>query len=250
MSWPRAQDSRIVGSLLVALTVLAWWALWRGEQTAWGHALLHSRHAAHMGFSPLAFGALVVAGWTLMTVARMLPTSSPLILLFHRMVAGRPRAPQLLALLVAGYLAVWASFGLLAHLLQRAADSVAWLSEHAWVLGAGILLLAGLYQFSSLKYACLDKCRSPMIFLVGRWSGHRPARDALRLGLEHGLYCLGCCWSLMLVMFAVSTGSLAWMLLLGIVMAMEKNMPWGRRLSAPVGVVLVTAAVAVAIVHF
>jgi predicted metal-binding membrane protein len=249
MSWPRVQDSRVLATLLTLLTALAWWAMWRGEQSPWGHSLLHSRHAAHIGFSPLALAAIFVSGWTVMTVAMMLPTSSPLILLFHKMVAGRPRAHGLVALLIAGYLTVWALFGALAHLLHVTAASLTWLAEHAWVTGAAILLVAGLYQFSALKYACLDKCRSPMIFLAGRWSGRHPARDALRLGLEHGLYCVGCCWSLMLVMFAVSMGSLAWMLVLGIVMAAEKNLPWGRRLSAPVGVVLVMAALAVAIVH-
>jgi len=250
MSWPRVQDNRVLATLITLLSVLAWWALWRGEHSPWGHSLLHARHAAHMGFNPLALGAFFVLGWTVMTVAMMLPTSSPLILLFHKMVAGRPNAHGLAALLISGYLAVWALFGLIAHLLNIAAANVAWLAAHAWATGAGILLIAGLYQFSPLKYACLDKCRTPMTFLAGRWSGHHPARGAFRLGLEHGLFCVGCCWSLMLVMFAVSTGSLAWMLLLGIVMAMEKNLPWGRRLSAPVGVVLVTSALAVAIVHF
>lgn len=250
MSWPRVQDSRVLAALLTLLTALAWWVLWRGEQSNWGHSLLHSRHAAHMGFSPLALGAIFVFGWTVMTVAMMLPTSSPLILLFYRIVSGRPHAHGLVALLIAGYLAVWALFGLVAHGFNLAVASLAWVAEHAWVTGAAILLVAGLYQFSPLKYACLDKCRSPMLFLAGRWSGRHPARDALRLGLEHGLYCVGCCWSLMLVMFAVSVGSLAWMLVLGIVMAAEKNLPWGRRLSAPVGVALVTAAAAVAIVHF
>jgi predicted metal-binding membrane protein len=250
MSWSRVQDNRVLATLLTVLTALAWWALWRGEQSAWGHALLHGRHAAHLGFNPLAMGAIFVLGWTLMTVAMMLPTSSPLILLFHKITAGKPHATALVGLLISGYLSVWALFALVAHVLNLAAASVALLAEHAWLTGAAILLVAGLYQFSPLKYACLDKCRSPMLFLAGRWSGTHPARDALRLGLELGLYCVGCCWSLMLVMFAVSTNSLVWMLVLGIVMAVEKNLPWGRRLSAPVGVLLVTAAVAVAIVHF
>lgn len=250
MSWPRVQDSRVLATLLTLLTVLAWVAMWHGERSAWGHSLLHARHAAQMGYSPLALGAIFVAGWTVMTVAMMLPTSTPLILLFNKMVVGRRHAGGLVGLLVAGYLAAWMLFGLMAHLLNLAAASITWLADHAWITSAAILLMAGLYQFSSLKYACLDKCRSPMMFLTARWSGHHPARDALRLGAEHGLYCVGCCWSLMLVMFAVSIGSLAWMLVLGIVMAAEKNLPWGRRLSAPVGVALVTAAVAVAIVHF
>jgi predicted metal-binding membrane protein len=250
MSWPKVQDNRLLAALLTFLTALAWWALWRGEQSPWGHAVLHPQHAMHMNVGPLAFGFVFVLGWTVMTIAMMLPSSSPLVLLFHNLVSGRRHAYGLVALLVAGYLAVWTLFGVLAYSLNRAADSIPWPPRYAWVLGAFILMIAGLYQFSSLKYACLDKCRSPMLFLVERWSsGKRRAADAFRVGAAHGLYCVGCCWSLMLLMFVVSSGNLAWMLLLGIIMGMEKNLPWGRRLSAPVGVVLVIAAAAVVIVH-
>jgi predicted metal-binding membrane protein len=140
---------------------------------------------------------------------------------------------------------------LVVHLLNRAvqaaAGGVPWFARNSWALGAAILLGAGMYQFSALKYACLDKCRTPMTFLVQRWRGNRAAQDAFRLGIDHGIYCIGCCWSLMLAMFAVSAGSLAWMLVLGVVMAAEKNLPWGRRLSAPVGVILIVCAVALVV---
>jgi predicted metal-binding membrane protein len=205
----------------------------------------------HMGVNPFSLAAFFVFGWTLMTIAMMLPTSTPLILLFHRMVSGRPQAPLLVAVLVTGYLAAWVLFGVLIHLVSRALNVVAagmpWLAENAWIPGSAILLGAGLYQFSALKYACLDKCRSPMTFLVQRWRGKHPVRDAFRLGVDHGIYCVGCCWSLMLVMFAVSAGSFGWMLLLGVVMALEKNYSWGRRLTAPVGITLVACAAAVAL---
>jgi predicted metal-binding membrane protein len=246
MPWPRVHDSRILAALLSSLVVLAWWALWLGESSAWGHALVHRGGAMHGGGSPAALAAIFVLGWTLMTVAMMLPTSSPLILLFHRMVGGRPHAGWLVALLGAGYLAVWILFGAVVYLLSRAihkaAAAVPWLAENAWAPGAAIFLGAGLYQFTPLKYACLDKCRSPMTFLIERWRGNRAARDAFRLGVEHGIYCVGCCWSLMLVMFAVGAASAGWMLGLGAVMAAEKNLPWGRRLSAPVGAALIAAA--------
>jgi predicted metal-binding membrane protein len=117
----------------------------------------------------------------------------------------------------------------------------------AWVSGAVILTIAGLYQFSSLKYACLDKCRSPLSFITSRWQGRNESAQSLRIGVEHGLFCVGCCWSLMALMFLVGTGNLIWMLLLGAVMALEKNLPWGHRLSAPLGWILLTAAVAVAV---
>jgi predicted metal-binding membrane protein len=78
-----------------------------------------------------------------------------------------------------------------------------------------------------LKYACLDKCRSPMMFVTERWRGVHPAREALRLGAAHGVYCVGCCWSLMLVMFAAGMSSFGGMLVLGVAMGAEKNFPWG-----------------------
>ncbi len=112
------------------------------------------------------------------------------------------------------------------------------------MLGAATVALAGLYQFTPLKYHCLDKCRSPLSFIMEHWHGRHDRAQALRLGVRHGLYCLGCCWSLMLLMFAVGLGSLGWMLVLATVMAIEKNIPWGRWLSAPLGVFLLVWGVA------
>jgi predicted metal-binding membrane protein len=113
-------------------------------------------------------------------------------------------------------------------------------------LGAGILVLAGVYQFTPLKYHCLDKCRSPLSFIMGHWTGKSERTQALRLGLHHGIFCIGCCWSLMLLMFAVGSGSIGWMLILGALMAVEKNVSWGRRLSRPLGVLLLGWGVAIA----
>jgi predicted metal-binding membrane protein len=110
------------------------------------------------------------------------------------------------------------------------------------------LVGAGVYQFTPLKFYCLDRCRSPMAFIVGHWRGRRPASKAFGLGVSHGLFCVGCCWSLMLLMFAVGMGSLGWMLVLGVTMAVEKNVPWGRRLSAPLGAVLLGCGLVLAVV--
>ena len=194
---------------------------------------------------------LYAGGWVLMTAAMMLPTTLPLVMVFRRLTRGRSDRARLLALLFVGYLAIWFAFGIAAHglglgLLALARNSL-WLTFNGWVIGAGILLAAGLFQFSSLKYRCLDGCRSPLAFVLGRWSGTRPAWESLGLGIAHGAYCVGCCWLLMLIMFVVGTGSLGWMLALGAIMALEKNSRWGRRLAAPVGVALLLAAAGVAV---
>jgi predicted metal-binding membrane protein len=192
---------------------------------------------------------IFVVGWTLMTVAMMLPTSMPLVTLFRRLTRQRSDRLQLVVLLVVGYLGVWTLFGALAHFgdffVHEAVERSAWLETNAWVIGAGTIMLAGLYQFSSLKYACLTVCRSPVAFVMQSWRGSA-RRDAFRLGLHHGLVCAGCCWALMLLMFAVGIGSIVWMLALSAVIATEKNASWGRRLSSPLGALLIAGGVVLA----
>jgi predicted metal-binding membrane protein len=155
----------------------------------------------------------------------------------------------LLALVVTGYLAAWFAFGALAHLadaaLHAAGERTSWLLADGWAVGAAVLAGAGWFQFSALKYRCLEKCRTPLGFIVERWRGVAPGRESLRLGFDHGLFCVGCCWALMLLMFVVGTGSIGWMLALAGAMAAEKNLPGGRRLSAPLGVGLLVASAAV-----
>lgn len=114
-----------------------------------------------------------------------------------------------------------------------------WLKFNGWAFGAIVFLVAGLFQFSSLKYRCLDQCRAPLSFVMRHWNGQDVRRHALLLGLDHGVYCVGCCWALMLLMFVLGTGSVGWMLLLGAAMAAEKNLPFGRRLAAPLGGALI-----------
>ena len=246
-SWP---DSILVG-LLAAMVLMAWCALWLWGNSVYGHVLLHG--SAHLGTSGgVALVAVVfIVSWTLMTIAMMLPTSAPLIVLFHRMVRERKSAALLVMVLLCGYVGTWALCGVVLQLanwtLRAGLARLAWLAAAPWIGGAVILTVAGVYQFSSLKYACLDNCRSPLSFITSRWQGGNESAQALRIGVEHGLFCVGCCWSLMALMFLVGTGSLIWMLLLGAVMALEKNLPWGRRLSAPLGWLMLTAAVAMAL---
>ncbi len=191
-------------------------------------------------------GLLYAGGWLLMSAAMMLPTVLPLLRRFGRLTTGRADRALLIALLICGYLVVWFAFGLGAHLLDAvvhaASGRFVWLTENARGLGACVLTVAGLFQFSRLKYHCLDKCRTPLSFIIQHWRGPTPQRDAFWLGAHHGLFCVGCCWAIMLLMFVVGTGSIGWMLVLGAVMAIEKNLTWGKRLSRSLGVVLLVWA--------
>lgn len=243
--WPRVRDDRLFLSLIGGLIALAWLTLWLWSESPYGRFLSHEEGggAAGLGEDYVALLFVFVAGWTLMTVAMMLPTSLPLVAVFRSLVRRRPNAGRLVVLVVVGYLGVWTFFAFAVHLgdqgIHAAVERIDWLEANAWVIGAGTVLLAGAYQFTPLKYHCLDKCRSPFGFVMGNWHGGRGSLEAFRLGVHHGVFCLGCCWSLMLVMFAVGVGNIAWMLALGAVLAVEKNVPWGRHLSAPLGVLLV-----------
>ncbi len=234
--------------ILGILILFAWLSLWVWEQSPYGRFLHHGQwvRPSHTGSAEHLTGLSFVfylAGWTLMTVAMMLPTTLPLVEIFQRLTHQRKNHLQLVALLIVGYLSIWAGFGMVAHIgdwgLYQLIGRIPWVQSNAWVLGVGILVLAGSFQFSSLKYRCLDKCRAPLSFVMQYWQGKRDRLHSFMLGIHHGIFCVGCCWALMLLMFAVGTGSIGWMLILGAVMAIEKNMPWGRKLSSPLGVALI-----------
>ena len=228
---------------MASLVGLAWCALWIWDRSPYG------RYLGHQDIGEIGTGRLLVPitlyliGWTLMTAAMMLPTILPLLEIFRRLTAPRHDQFQLFALVITGYLAVWLAFGMVAHgadwLLHETVERSSWLETNVWLIGAVTLLVAGGFQFSRLKYRCLDKCRAPLSFVTEHWRGLQERRNAFMLGIHHGLFCVGCCWALMLLMFAVGVGNVAWMLVLGAVMAAEKNLSWGRKLSAPVGVALI-----------
>ena len=237
------RDRAILGGSLAGLAVAAWLALW-----LWG-ASPYARYLHHDGdVGPLAAQAsLFAVGWVLMIVAMMLPSSVPLVMTFAALVRRRSRPGALVGLLLAGYLSVWAAFGLAAWVLDRgihaAVDTVPWLAAHPELILGTTLLGAGLWQFSPLRDRCLDECRSPMGFVMNRWRGVSEARESFAMGIAHGAFCVGCCWSLMLVMFGIGLANITAMLALGGLTAIEKNLPWGRRLTRPLGVVLLLAAV-------
>jgi predicted metal-binding membrane protein len=235
-------NRRYFAPMLIGLIALAWVMMIAVGQSPYGRFLDHGEFGEvdiGLNVESLALMALFIGGWTLMTFAMMLPTSLPLIDMFRRMTAKRDDAGWLLTLLITGYVLIWTAFGAAAlfgdRVIHLAVNNSAWLEDNAWLIGGATIAVAGLYQFTPLKYMCLDKCRSPMMFITARWSGSNHASSALRLGIDHGIFCVGCCWSLMLLMFVVGVGNVGWMLILGAIMAVEKNMPWGRQLSAPLG---------------
>jgi predicted metal-binding membrane protein len=234
------------------LVVFAWLALLLWEHSPYGRYLNHGQWT-EMGLaaklcSALPAGQIIlpallyVGGWVLMSAAMMLPTTMPLLGIFDRLTVYRPDRAMLLALVVLGYLMVWGVFGLAAHLIDAALHALIvtspWLTMNGWIVGALVLAIAGSFQFSALKYYCLDKCRTPFSFVNEHWRGQAVRKQAFLLGWHHGIFCVGCCWAIMLLMFVVGTGSVGWMLVLGAVMAIEKNMSWGRHLSPALGIAL------------
>jgi predicted metal-binding membrane protein len=182
---------------------------------------------------PMGFG-LWIGAWTVMMAAMMLPSTSPLVLLY----AKRSTAAHS-ALLTAGYLLVWAAIGLATYeVAMRLPD------PSNRVVGA-ILIGAGLYQLTPLKTACLKRCRNPVDFLVTHW--HPGRVGALRLGVEHGAYCVGCCWALMGVLIVAGSMSLAWVVAIALVVAGEKLLPAGQLLGRLGGVGLLVAGIVVAL---
>jgi len=230
-------------ALIASLVGFAWMALW-----IWGRSP-YGRYLNHQQLGELGAGALFLpitlylVGWTLMTIAMMLPTALPLLETFRRLTAPREDRSKLIGLVIGGYLAIWIGFGIAAHtadwLLHEIVERSSWLEARAWLIGAATLMIAGGFQFSRMKYRCLEKCRAPLTFVTEYWRGRHERRNAFFLGMHHGLFCVGCCWALMLLMFGVGVGNVAWMLGLGAVMAAEKNLSWGRKLSAPLGVALI-----------
>jgi predicted metal-binding membrane protein len=234
----RSNQWLLVG-LVGALVTAAWWSLTPLSAVSSG-APAHHHHspAGATGISAAQIG-FFAASWTVMTIAMMLPTSLPIVTIFHRLASNKKFRLGLVALLIVGYLVMWALFGVVVDIgliaVPALMQSNPWVAQYAWMGGGFVLLVAGVYQFTSLKHRCLEKCRSPLSFVIQHWCGRRDAWQAFQLGLHHGLFCVGCCWTLMLLMVGVGLSSLAWMLLLGAVMAVEKNVPWGNRLSAPLG---------------
>jgi predicted metal-binding membrane protein len=190
--------------------------------------------------------ALVVflASWQVMTVAMMLPSSMPLVYIMVHASRQQRHPWAIQAAFLAGYAVIWTAFAFMAFMadtfLHWLVSNWFWLYMHSWLIGATTFAIAGGFQFSSLKEHCLKQCRSPLSFFM-RYYG-MGVGAFWHFGLRHGVFCLGCCWALMLVMFGVGVGSIVWMAVLTGLMVIEKTYPGGQRLSPLLGIVLLLLA--------
>jgi predicted metal-binding membrane protein len=194
---------------------------------------------------------LVALMWCAMTLAMMLPSAGPMIFTYAEIAdtaACKGKYVVSPFVLVGGYVAVWIVFATTAALMQATLMRAAWLDASmtsASALLSGVIFVgAGLYQFSALKQICLTLCRQPFQFFFTHWQ--TTARGVFRLGLKQGVYCLGCCWAMMLVMFAIGVMNVIWMVALGIIMTLEK-MTDGPRMTRITGAVFIAIGVAFAV---
>jgi predicted metal-binding membrane protein len=226
------------------------WALAVAAQLTGTAGALH--HDALIEGGPPLWAALLLflVAWQAMVAAMMLPSSLPLIRMFDTVSARQARPWRVRGAFLAGYGVVWTAFGWLAFLgddvVHQTVDSWPWLADRTWLIGGGVLATAGLFQFSDLKEKCLSKCRMPGPYLLAHY--RRGPAAGFKLGFGHGLFCLGCCWALMLLMFAAGVAMLWWMAALTAVMVYEKTGRHGRALTPVVGVALLVLA-AVAFAH-
>jgi predicted metal-binding membrane protein len=227
---------------LLLLAVLAW-------------AVTGDRMAgmdAGPGTDPGTLGFWVTA-WVVMMAAMMFPSIAPMVVMQARIEEGRRRQGKesqvgTTTLFVCGYLLTWTAAGLLGYAIIEGGQALS-LDFLSWdragpYLAGGVIAAAAIYQLTPLKDACLRRCRSPMMFLLTAW---RPGRvGALRMGLEHGGWCVGCCWGLMAALFALGVMSIGWMVLIAALIATEKLLPWPALANRGVAVLLLALGLAVA----
>jgi predicted metal-binding membrane protein len=233
---PLRRERNIILGVLLALAAIAWGVL------IWQSAMMGS--AQGMGLTMGMSAALFLAIWVAMMVAMMFPTAAPMILMF-RLVSARRRAQgQAFVptwIFTSAYLLVWSLCGVLAYLLALGVEWLAgqsmWLMEHENLFSGGVLAVAGLYQLSPLKYRCLSKCRTPLQFILTSWRDG--TGGAFRMGVEHGLYCLGCCWLLFVILFPLGMMNVALLALITLLIFAEKVLPRGRQISQVAGVALI-----------
>ena len=234
---PISFHRNIILSLLLVGAAASWTVLvWQGA----GADMDMAMNSPTMGLRAPLFLAI----WVIMMVAMMFPTAAPMILTFHKVQAGkRQRGDAFVStwIFVAGYLLVWTLSGGAAYAGALAAESIAARAAvspaTAARVGGIVLVVAGLYQFTPWKDLCLAKCRTPITFIMTSWRDG--AAGALRMGLLHGAYCLGCCWLLFIILFPLGIMNIAAMAVIMLVIFAEKTLPWGRAVARVTAVALI-----------
>ncbi|QDZ40432.1 DUF2182 domain-containing protein [Euhalothece natronophila Z-M001] len=247
----------ILISLISIITILAWGLLWFSSISPYSR-YLHDASGlgliTHSVILDITLSAtFYTTVWLLMCLAMMLPTTLPLLIAWQRLISNHSSRWLLQGLVVAGYLSVWTVFGFLLYIADKMLHGVVlatpWLNQNYWVLGAFTLGLVGVFQFTPIKDYCLQKCRSPLNLVLKAWQQGNLLYQAWWLGVSHGIFCVGCCWALMLLMFVMGMGNFGWMLLLTGAMVIEKNFSWGQRLRAPLGVTFLIGTLIVLVVN-
>ena len=252
--WPLSREQWLVLLCLLSLVALAWLVLLRLAASMAAPGGMADMAMAGMPMPWSAVDALLMlAMWAVMMVGMMLPSALPMILLYQQMLRRYLAPPQrhlALLLFCLAYLLVWSGFSLLATGLQWGLDQLALLnpqmrSDSRW-LGAALLLSAGVYQWLPGKAACLAHCHGPVQFLMSHW---RPGiAGGWRMGLAHGLYCLGCCWALMGLLFVGGVMNLLWVALISGYVLLEKLLPRGPWLGRIAGLLLLAWGLALLLV--
>jgi len=239
------RDRSIAAAGLAALAILAWLFLINMSRTMASMEMPDgTRMAMPMpeAWTPGQF-ALMVLMWVVMMVAMMVPSAAPMILTFatinrRRAESGGRAVPT--AVFLAGYLVMWSAFSVIATLLQWGLQSIALLAPETLavtpIAGAIALFAAGLWQLTPLKYVCLARCQSPLGFVLQEWREGAPG--AFVMGLRHGAFCVGCCWTLMALLFVAGVMNLLWVATIAAFVLVEKITPPGRAVSRIAGVVL------------
>ena len=194
---------------------------------------------------------LLAGMWAIMMVAMMVPAATPMILMFaavHRRRAASGGPAVSTTVFVLGYLVVWTAFSIMAALVQAALHMAAVISPAmaatSPLIAAGVLVAAGVFQWTPLKHACLAACRSPLSFVMTRWREGR--LGALAMGIHHGLYCLGCCWVLMALLFVAGVMNLAWVAILAVTVLVERVVPRGELVARVIGLLLLVGGLGLA----
>ena len=243
----RVRDRIVIGVVLFSVTALCW--LWIVPMAIDMYGPMTGPSAWMMaGTWDARFMLLLWAMWAVMMAGMMLPSASPMLLLYAKLARRGPDANRTIPLayaVAAGYVFVWICFSAAATLLQRLFAALLLLTpmmevSSAWAGGA-LLLVAGIYQFTPLKAACLGVCRSPLSFLMQRWRAGAGA--AFHMGFRQGLYCLGCCWALMLLLFVGGVMNLRVIIALSLLVLVEKIAPFGDHSSRVAGIALIATAI-------